>query len=58
MIFEAYDGESLDKKIIKVECDLDTSLEYLLEVMIGVHYMHQYKFYNLSVIPENILIGN
>ena len=58
MIFEAYDGESLDEKIIKGECDLDTSLKYLLEVMIGVQHMHQYKLYNLSVIPENILIGD
>ena len=58
MIFEAYDGESLDEKIIKGECDLDTSLKYLLEVMIGVQHMNQYKLYNLSVVPENILIGD
>ena len=58
MVFEAYDGESLDEKIIKGECDLETSLKYLLEVMIGVQHLHQYNLYNLSVVPENILVGD
>ena len=58
MIFEAYDGESLDEKIMKDKCDLENSLKYLLEVMIGVQHLHQYKLYNLSVVPENILIGD
>ena len=58
MIFESYDGESLDEKIMKDQCDLDNSLKYLIEIMIGVKHMHQYKLYNLSVVPENILISD
>ena len=58
MIFESYDGESLDEKIMKDKCDLDNSLKYLIEIMIGVKHMHQYKLYNLSVVPENILISD
>ncbi len=58
MIFESYDGESLDEKIMKDKCDLDNSLKYLIEIMIGVKHMHQYKLFNLSVVPENILISD
>ena len=58
MIFESYDGESLDEKIMKDQCDLDNSLKYLIEIMIGVKHMHQYKLFNLSVVPENILISD
>ena len=33
MIFESYDGESLDEKIMKDQCDLDNSLKCLLDCL-------------------------
>ena len=58
MIFEAYDGDSLDTIIMKDRCDLENSLKYIVEVMLGVQHMHQFHLYNLSVIPENILVSD
>ena len=57
MIFESYDGDSLDQKIINGKCDLQNSLKYLVEVMLGVQHMHSFNLYNLNVNPENILIS-
>ena len=57
MIFESYDGDSLDNKIINGKCDLQNSLKYLVEVMLGVQHMHKFNLYNLNVNPENILIS-
>ena len=57
MIFEPYDGDSLDNKIINGKCDMDNSLKYLVEVMLGVQHMHSFHLYNLNVNPENILIS-
>ena len=57
MIFESYDGDSLDEKIIKGKCDLQNSLKYLVEVMLGVQHMHSFHLYNLNVNPENILVN-
>ena len=57
MIFESYDGDSLDEKIIKGKCDLQNSLKYLVEVMLGVQHMHSFHLYNLNVNPENILVS-
>ena len=57
MIFESYDGDSLDDKIVKDRCDLDNSLKYLVEVMLGVQHMHSFRLYNLNVNPENILVN-
>lgn len=56
MIFEAYDGDSLDEIIMKNRCDLDNTKKYLVEVLLGVQHMHNYRLYNLNVTPENILI--
>ena len=55
MIFEEYDGDSLDNKILKGRCDLHDSKKYLVEVMLGVQHMHLFNLYNLNVNPENIL---
>ena len=55
MIFEEYDGDSLDNKILKGRCDLHDSKKYLVEVMLGVQHMHTFNLYNLNVNPENIL---
>ena len=57
MIFESYDGDSLDEKIIKGKCYLQNSLKYLVEVMLGVQHMHSFHLYNLNVNPENILVN-
>ena len=57
MIFESYDGDSLDEKIINGKCDLQNSLKYLVEVMLGVQHMHSFNLYNLNVNPENILVN-
>ena len=57
MIFEAYDGDSLDNKIINGKCDMQNSLKYLVEVMLGVQHMHSFHLYNLNVNPENILVS-
>ena len=57
MIFESYDGDSLDEKIINRKCDLQNSLKYLVEVMLGVQHMHSFNLYNLNVNPENILVN-
>ena len=57
MIFESYDGDSLDQKIIDGKCDLQNSLKYLVEVMLGVQHMHSFHLYNLNVNPENVLIS-
>lgn len=56
MIFEEYDGDSLDNKILNGKCDLQNSLKYLVEVMLGVQHMHSFNLYNLNVNPENILV--
>ena len=58
MIFEAYDGDSLDTIIMKDRCDLENSMKYMVEVMLGVQHMHRFHLYNLSVIPENILVSD
>ena len=57
MIFESYDGDSLDNKIINGKCDLQNSLKYIVEVMLGVQHMHSFHLYNLNVNPENILVN-
>jgi serine/threonine protein kinase len=57
MIFESYDGDSLDNIIVNGKCDLQNSLKYLVEVMLGVQHMHKlFNLYNLNVNPENILV--
>ena len=57
MIFESYDGDSLDNKIINGKCDLQNSLKYLVEVMLAIQHMHSFNLFNLNVNPENILIS-
>ena len=56
MIFESYDGESLEEKILKDKCDLQNTLMYLVEIMLGVQHLHEYNLYNVNVNPENILV--
>ena len=58
MIFESYDGESLEEKILKDKCDLQNTLMYLVEIMLGVQHLHEYNLYNVNVNPENILVND
>ena len=58
MIFESYDGESLEEKILKDKCDLQNTLMYLVEIMLGVQHLHEYNLYNINVNPENILVND
>ena len=57
LIFEPYDGDSLDHIIQKGKCDLTTALKYFVEILLGIQHMHTFGFYNLNIYPENILIG-
>ena len=57
LIFEPYDGDSLDHIIQQGKCDLQTALKYFVEILLGIQHMHTFGFYNLNVCPENILIG-
>ena len=57
LIFEPYDGDSLDHIIQKGKCDLQTILKYFVEILLGVQHMHTFQFYNMNIYPENILIG-
>ena len=57
LIFESYDGDSLDHIIQEGKCDLATSLKYFVEVLLAIQYMHTMGRYNINIYPENILIG-
>ena len=57
LIFEPYDGDSLDHIIQSEKCDLQTILKYFVEILLGVQHMHTFQFYNMNIYPENILIG-
>ena len=56
MIFEPCDGYSLEEIIMKGRCDMENSLKYLVEVMLGIQHMHNFRLFNLNVNPENILV--
>ena len=55
LIFEPYDGDSLDHIIQQGKCDLQTALKYFVEILLGIQHMHTFGFYNLNIYPENIL---
>ena len=57
LIFEPYDGDSLDHIIQSEKCDLQTILKYFVEILLGVQHMHTFQFYNMNIYPENILIN-
>ena len=57
LIFEAYEGDSLDKLIEKGKCDKRVSLKYFVEVILALQHMHNFGFYDLNIFPENILIS-
>jgi serine/threonine protein kinase len=41
---------------MKGRCDMENSLKYLVEVMLGIQHMHNFRLFNLNVNPENILV--
>ena len=57
LIFEPYDGDSLDHIIEQGKCDLQTALKYFVEILLAVQHLHNNGFYNINLCPENILIG-
>ena len=57
LIFESYEGDSLDHIIQQGKCDLQTALKYFVEILLGIQHMHTFGFYNINIYPENILIG-
>ena len=56
LIFESYDGDSLDHIIENRKCDLATSLKYFVEVLLAIQYMHTFRKYKINIHPKNILI--
>ena len=57
LIFEPYDGDSLDHIIEQGKCDLQTALKYFVEILLAVQHLHNNGFNNINLCPENILIG-
>ena len=56
LIFESFDGDSLDNLIQKGKCDIQTSLKYFVEILLAINHMNNLGLYNLNIRPENILI--
>ena len=56
LIFEPYEGESLDVLIQQGKCDLNTSLKYFVEILLAVKHANFLGLYNVNIRPENILV--
>ena len=56
LIFEPFEGDSLDNLIQRGKCDIQTSLKYFVEILIAVNHMNNLGLYNLNIRPENILV--
>ena len=56
LIFESFEGDSLDNLIQKGKCDIQTSLKYLVEVIFAIIHMNDLGLYNLNIRPEYILV--
>ena len=56
LIFESFEGDSLDILIQKGKCDIQTSLKYLVEVILAIIHMNDLGLYNLNIRPEYILV--
>ena len=56
LIFESFEGDSLDNLILKGKCDIQTSLKYLVEVIFGIIHINDLGLYNLNIRPEYILV--
>ena len=56
LIFEPYEGESLDILIQQGKCDLNTSLKYFVEIVYAIKHANSFGLYNVNIRPENILV--
>ena len=56
LIFEPFEGDSLDNLIQKGKCDIQTSLKYFVEILLAINHMNNLGLYNLNIRPENILV--
>ena len=56
LIFEPFEGDSLDNLIQKGKCDIQTSLKYFVEILLAIDHMNNLGLYNLNIRPENILV--
>ena len=56
LIFEPFEGDSLDNLIQKGKCDLQTCLKYFVEIILAINHMNNLGLYNLNIRPENILV--
>ena len=52
LIFEPYDGDSLDHVIEQGKCDLQTALKYFVEILLGIQHMHSFGFFNLNILSK------
>ena len=56
LIFESFEGDSLDNLIQEGKCDIQTSLKYLVEVIFAIIHMNDLGLFNLNIRPEYILV--
>ena len=56
LIFEPFEGDSLDNLIQKGKCGLQTCLKYFVEIVLAIKHMNDLGIYNLNIRPENILV--
>ena len=58
LIMEAYEGETLEQKLLKEnQFDVNSTIKYLKQVAIGIKKLHSNQIYNISILPETILLG-
>lgn len=58
LIFEPYDGQTLKEKLTdQGPFNAHTSLKYIKEAALGIKTLHSNKMFNITVLPETILIG-
>ena len=58
LIFEPYDGKTLKEKLTdQGPFNAHTSLKYIKEAALGIKTLHSNKMFNITVLPETILIG-
>ena len=56
LIFEPFEGDSLDNLLQKEKYDLQTCLKYFVEIILAINHMNDLGLYNLNIRPENILV--
>ena len=58
LIMEPYDGETLESKLLKEgKFDENLSLKYIKEAALGIKTLHANQMFNITILPETILIG-